>query len=212
MSMTTVVIRKGRAKPLWAGHPWVFAGSIHRVEGEPVNGDLVRVVDDRGRSIGCGFWHDSSALRVRILTRGEGEVDTASVIATRVRDAVALRRAAGVMDSTNLWRCIHGDGDGLPGVVADVVGDWVVVQLSVLGMERHLDALAAAISTELGCKGVWLRGGARHADREGLPAEDRLLLGEEPPETIWAEEQGVAYGVDLRRGAKTGHFSDQREN
>jgi 23S rRNA (cytosine1962-C5)-methyltransferase len=96
--------------------------------------------------------------------------------------------------------------------VADRFGEWVVVQVSVLGMERLLDPLADALVETLRPRGVWLRGGARHAKGEGIAAGDRLLRGEEPPPVAWVREGGVKFGVDLRSGAKTGHFCDQREN
>lgn len=207
-----VLLRRGRAKPLWAGHPWVYAESVDRVEGAPADGDLVEVADERGRFVARGFWNSRSVLRVRVLTREEGAADPAAVVAARVREAVALREAAGVPAETEIWRAVHGEGDGLPGVTADVCGAWIVVQVSVLGMERLLDPLADALDAAVHPRGVWLRGGARHAKGEGVAAGDRLLRGEEPPEVVWARERGVRFGVDLRGGAKAGHFSDQREN
>ncbi len=210
--MGRVHLRRGRAKPLWAGHPWVYAESVDRVEGSPADGDLVEVVDEAGRFVARGFWNSRSVLRVRVLSREEGAENPAAVIRGRVREAVALRETAGIRAETDVFRVIHGEGDGLPGVTADYCAGWVVVQVSVLGMETLLDPLADALVEALRPRGVWLRGGARHAKAEGVGAGDRLLRGEEPPETAWARERGVLFGVDLRGGAKAGHFSDQREN
>ena len=210
--MATVVLRRGRAKPLWAGHPWVLLSSILRVEGDPRDGDAVEVRDSDSRFIGRGLWNSRSLLRVRVLTLREDAPPFAAIVAGRVRAAVALRALAGVPAETDAYRVVHAEGDGLPGVVADRYGDFVVVQLSVLGMEPLLDALADALVNALGSRGVWLRGGARHAGEEGVAAGDRLLRGEAPPETAWVRENGVWLGVDLRSGAKTGHFADQREN
>ena len=208
----TVVLRGGKAKPLWAGHPWVYVGSVERVDGGPADGDLVDVRDADGRFVARGFWNSRSVLRVRVLHREEAARDPAAVVAARVRAAVALREAAGVPGETGAWRVIHGDGDGLPGVVADLAGGWIVVQVSVLGVERLLDPLADALVAALRPRGVWLRGGARHARGEGVAAGDRLLRGEAPPPVAWTRERGVWFGIDLRAGAKTGHFADQRES
>jgi 23S rRNA (cytosine1962-C5)-methyltransferase len=210
--MATVRLRRGKAKPLWAGHPWVYGQSVERVEGDPADGDLVEVRDDAGRFVARGFWNSRSILRVRVLTRDEGAEDPGAVVRERVRRAAALREAAGVPAETEVYRVVHGDGDGLPGTVADACGGWVVVQVSVLGMERHLEALADGLEEALRPRGVWLRSGARHAKGEGVAGEDRSLRGAPPPAVAWVKERGVAFGVDLRGGAKTGHFADQREN
>jgi 23S rRNA (cytosine1962-C5)-methyltransferase len=208
-----VAIRRGRARPLWAGHPWIFASSVDRVEGSPADGDLVEVRDDAGRFLARGFWNGRSLLRVRVLTLRADHPPLADLVAERVRRAVALRRDAGVPAATEAWRAVHGEGDFLPGVVADAFGPFVVLQVSVKGMEALVDPLAAALARECGARGVWLRGGARHADREGVvEGEDRAVLGEEPPETAWCRESGTWFGVDIRGGQKTGHFADQREN
>jgi 23S rRNA (cytosine1962-C5)-methyltransferase len=142
----------------------------------------------------------------------EGARDPAAVVAARVRAAADLRVLAGVPAETEAWRLVHGEGDGLPGVVADRYGEWVVLQVSVLGMERLLDPLADAIAAAVRPRGIWLRGGARHAREEGVAGGDRVLRGAEPPAVVEVRERGVRFGVDLRGGAKTGHFADQREN
>ena len=208
----TVRLLRGRTKPLWAGHPWVYAASIERVEGSPADGEVVEVRDDAGRFVARGFWNSRSVLRVRVLTREEGATDLPAVVAARVRAAVALRRESGVPAETDAYRVVHAEGDGLPGIVVDACADHLVLQVSVLGMERLLEPLCDALEEALRPRGIWLRGGARHAREEGIAEGDRLLRGTEPPETVWVRERGVGFGVDLRSGAKTGHFSDQREN
>ena len=210
--MATVHLVRGRAKPVWAGHPWIYAASIASVEGEPADGDVVEIRDDARRWVARGFWNSRSLLRVRVLTMDEAATDPAAVVAARVRSAWALRTDAGVTAETDAFRLIHSEGDGLPGVIADHYAGWVVVQISVLGMERLLEPLARALGEAASPRGIWLRGGARHAKAEGVGAGDRALAGPAPPETVWVRERGVGFGVDLRAGAKTGHFPDQREN
>ncbi len=210
--MATVHLLRGKAKPLWAGHPWVYAASIARVEGDPADGDLVDVRAEEGTWIARGFWNSRSLLRVRVLSHNAEAKDPAATVAEHVRRAHALRLLAGVPSETGIWRLLHGEGDALPGVVADVCGGFVVLQISVLGMQRLIPALVDAVAKAVRPRGIWLRAGARHAREEGVSDREGVLRGKEPPPVVWARERGVWFGVDVRGGAKTGHFADQREN
>src|SRR6266511_1203276 len=113
-----VVLRKGRAKPLWFGHPWVYANAVGRVEGEPQPGDVVSLHDHDGRFIGRGFWNPRSQIPVRLCTRAD---------AVRARLGLASER-------TNVYRLVNSEGDDLPGLVVDVYGDAAVAQITTLGI------------------------------------------------------------------------------
>jgi len=207
-----VVLAKGRARPAWAGHPNVYEGAIERVDGEPVEGGEVDVVDSSGRFIGRGVWSADSALRVRILRNTRGSID-AAFIARRVRQAVALRRDVLGMDAvSDAWRVVHGDGDRLSGVVADLYGDWIVLQVTNRAMADRREALASALLEAVGAKGVWERAAPKFAKREGFHPGGGKLAGETPPETVVIQERGLRFTVDLVKGQKTGHFLDQRDN
>src|SRR6266508_4079759 len=113
--MTDVYIKKGRAKPLWFGHPWLYSEAILRVDGSLEPGDEVRVLDDLGRVIGRGFANPRSQLRVRMAARQDVPLDDAW-IAARLTDARALRQRLGLPSAeTDAYRLVNSEGDSLPG-------------------------------------------------------------------------------------------------
>ncbi len=207
-----VTLAKGRARPLWAGHSNVYEGAIEGVEGVPVDGGDVDVLDHRGRFVGRGVWNGRSVVRVCVLRSTRGDLDAAFVL-RRVRRAVELRRDVLRLPAvSDAWRVVHGDGDRLPGVVADRYGDWVVLQVTGRAMADRRGALAAALLVATGARGVWERAAPRFAERDGFHAGGGRLAGETPPETIDIAEHGVRFRIDVVRGQKTGHFLDQRDN
>lgn len=211
--MEAVTLKKGRARPVWAGHPWVLSGAIGKVSGEPSSGDTVLVRDDAGAAIGTGFFSPKSPIRVRMLTRDPEEAIDGDFFRRRIRAAVDLRlRLALPSADTTAYRLIHGDGDHLPGVVADRYGDFLVLQLTVAGMERRRDELAEILLKESGARGVLLDPVPAFAPDEGLTGDGGHLAGEEPPAEIEIRECGVRMIVDPIKGQKTGHFADHREN
>ncbi|MCE9635355.1 MAG: class I SAM-dependent rRNA methyltransferase [Planctomycetes bacterium] len=211
--MTRVILADRHARPAWAGHPLVFSGAIDRVEdGTPATGDEVDVTDLKGRFIGRGVWHQDSAVRVRIWRWTPGAID-ADFIRRRVADAVALRRDVLKLPArTNAYRVIHGDGDRIPGVVCDVYGDWIVMQVTNRSAADRRQAIADAVLGATGAKGVWERAATSYAESEGFHPGGGRLAGEAAPETVDVTDDGVVWRVDLRGGPKTGHFIDQREN
>ncbi|MET0591746.1 MAG: hypothetical protein ABW133_03545, partial [Polyangiaceae bacterium] len=150
-SMATVVLKAGHIQPVWAGHPWVYAQAVQRVEGGAVAGDEVAVTDPRGNYMGRGFYSPGSAIPVRILVRdSETPIDTA-LFRARVKHAVERRGLLGLPSAeTNAVRIIHAEGDDLPGLVVDLFGDVAVVQIGTIGMKRRedmiLDAIEEAVS------------------------------------------------------------------
>ncbi len=211
--MKEVTLKKGRSRPVWAGHPWVMSGAVASVTGEPATGDTVLVRDHVGSPIGRGFFSPGSQIRVRMLTLDPEERIDEGFFRRRVRRAVALRESLMLPSGeTSAYRLIHGDGDRLPGVVADRYGDYVVLQLTVSGMERRKEELATILMEEAGVRGVHLDPVTAFAEKEGLTGVGGLLAGEDLPDEIPILEKGVKMLVDPRQGQKTGHFADHREN
>lgn len=208
-----IVLADRHAKPAWAGHPNVFDGAVERVEGgTPATGDEVDVVDVKERYVGRGVYHAESAVRVRIYRWTKGPID-ADFLRRRVADAVALRRdVLRIQDRTQAWRVLHGDGDRLPGVVADRYGDWIVLKVTTRAAADRRAALAEALLAETGARGVWERASSSYAAAEGFHPGGGRLAGEAAPEVVEVAEDGVRWKVDLRSGTKTGHFIDQRDN
>ena len=209
-NLPVVHVINGRQKKLLQGHPWVYGNEIERVEGEIVDGDLVTVVDFRGRYMGTGFYNSRSLITVRLLTHRQEEI-TDELIAARVRAACDYRRFVMQREGTDSCRLIYGEADRLPGVIADRFGGVIVLQVLALGMERYTQVIADAL---IACEQPTCL--LRNNDdairiKEGMTCFTKVLHGELPGETI-ISENGVKLAVDVRGGQKTGYFLDQKDN
>lgn len=205
-------LQKDLARHLRAGHPWVFRKAIEKAPRGLAAGAVVDVTDG-GRFVARGYFDPHSAISVRILTREPAEEIDAAFWRRRIARALALR--AELLRDTSGWRMVHGESDGLPGVVADRYARFAVLKLYSAGLVPHRAAVVEALRAEAeGLAGVYGRDEIPRDDDEeegGAPA-GRVLWGAEPPERIEIEEHGMKLLVDVRRGQKTGHFLDQREN
>jgi 23S rRNA (cytosine1962-C5)-methyltransferase len=177
-------------------------------------GAVVDVVD-AGRFVARGYYDPHSAISVRILTRDPAEAVDAPFWRRRVARALALRRD--LVSGTDAYRIVHGESDGLPGVVADRYDRFAVLKLYSAGLTPHRPAIVEALRAEAeDLAGVYGRDEIPRDDlddgEEGGAPAGRVLWGAEPPERIAVEEHGMKLLVDVRRGQKTGHFLDQREN
>ena len=209
-NLPVVHVINGRQKKLLQGHPWVYGNEIERVEGEIVDGDLVTVVDFRGRYMGTGFYNSRSLITVRLLTHRQEEI-TDELIASRVKAACDYRRFVMQREGTDSCRLIYGEADRLPGVIADRFGGVIVLQVLALGMERYTQVIADAL---IACEQptcLLLNNDDAIRIKEGMTCFTKVLHGELPGETI-ISENGVKLAVDVRGGQKTGYFLDQKEN
>ena len=202
-SATVIVSAKGAAR--WqAGHPWIYRTDIYDEPRDAAG--IVTVADRRGRRHGQALYSPKSEIRLRLLTRG-GEPIDAAWWEGRIRTAAALRSG---IDAT-AYRVVHAEGDGLPSLVVDRYGPYVVAQLLSAGLERVRDDVVAGIRAALEPDGVLLRNDAAIRRHEGLPLEVVPVDGV-VPDTIEVAEHGVRYLTAPRTGQKTGAFLDQREN
>ena len=212
MTCPQVALRRGSDRLVLDGHPWVYSGAIDHNSGGIAPGEIVDVVNFKDRFIGRGYCNPRSNIAVRMLTR-EPRVIDASFFAAAIDRARQARLQHPSLQSTNAYRLIHGESDGLPGLIVDSYAGFLVVQLHTTGMDRCRDAVVEALNAVVEPRGIYERSdvGTRRAD--GL--NDRptgLLSGESPPQTIEFCENGVTLQVDVRRGQKTGFFLDQRDN
>jgi 23S rRNA (cytosine1962-C5)-methyltransferase len=212
--MRTLVLEAGRAKPLWQGHPWVFADSVARVEGDAGDAaDWVRVADAEGRIIGHGFASEGSAIRVRLLVRGDEAPQPDAVLGDRIARAAALRRRLFPdPERTDAYRLVHADGDGVPGLIVDRLGDVLVAQFATRPMHARREALGERLIAETGASALLARA-AGFEEVEGIPEDDvAFALGAAIPERVAIREEGLHLEAQPRAGQKTGHYADQREN
>lgn len=213
MTCPELILRANSERLLLKGHPWVYSGAVARVDGDVEPGQIVDVISDRGRFVGRGYYNPRSTIAVRILAHDRSRTIDGAFMAGRIGRAVQLRREDPLLGETDAVRLVHGESDGLPGLIVDEYAGHLVLQLHTWGMERLRAEIVDALMEVVSPRSVYERSdvGTRRAD--GL--QDRptgLRAGEEPPELIEIHERGVRLLVDVRNGQKTGLFIDQREN
>jgi 23S rRNA (cytosine1962-C5)-methyltransferase len=198
-----VVSAKGAGR--WqAGHPWIYRTDIYD---EPRAGPgIVPVTDRRGRHLGQALYSPHSEIRLRLLTRGIEPID-AGWWGERITAAAARRGAL----AATAYRVVHAEGDGLPSLVVDRYGPYVVAQLLSAGLEAARDAVVAGIGAALAPEAILFRNDSAIRRHEGLPLEVVAALGT-VPDAVPVEEHGIRYLAAPQRGQKTGAFLDQREN
>jgi 23S rRNA (cytosine1962-C5)-methyltransferase len=208
-SAAKVFLKRGRARPLWFGHPWVYANAVARVEGEAGLGAVVSLLDHDGRFIGRGIYNSRSQIPVRLLTRSEEPID-GDFFLRRLRSAQAVRAALALpSDGTTAYRLVNSEGDGLPGLVVDVFADAAVFQTSTLGMALWRDEIGQAIEETLRPKTLYEVAAGSYAEVEGFAAESRVVRGEPRPQ-VPCQEDGIRLEAEPLGGQKTGLFLDQR--
>jgi 23S rRNA (cytosine1962-C5)-methyltransferase len=209
----TVILKKGRAKPVLQRHPWVYSGAVDRVEGDPTEGGIVDVRDAGNNWLARGYVNQQSQIVVRLLTWEQDEPVDAAFWWARLERAVAARRALADDPAIDAYRLVHAESDYLPGLIVDRYGAWLVVQFLTLGVERWRDELIGLLVDLVdGVRGVYERSDVDVREKEGLEQRVGLLWGEEPPQEIEIVENGRRFLVDVRQGHKTGFYLDQREN
>ena len=205
--MTKVTVTTRGASRWASGHPWIYR-TDSRVPDGLESGDIVRVHDERGRFLGQACLSLTSKITLRRISRSDQPVDV-DFFRQRIAAAAQLRRS--LFPGDNAWRVIHGDGDGLPGLVVDRYGEYLSVQFLIPAMDRRRDLLVPLLVEQFACKGIMNRSDSAVRALEGLPAEKGVLWGQ-VPDTVSIREGQLELTVSLEHGQKTGSFLDQREN
>ena len=205
--MKTVRLREGKERSLLRRHPWVFEGSI--AKGRADLGETVRVEDAGGRFLAWGAYSPQSAIRVRAWSFDEAERIDAAFFQRRLARAVALRQCLPV--ASDGVRLVHGEADGLPGLIVDRYGDTLSAQFMAAGTERWKDVLADTLLAATGCNRLYERSDAAARSREGLPMTTGWLRGSGDTSITLTEHQWRLQ-LDVAAGHKTGFYLDQRDN
>jgi 23S rRNA (cytosine1962-C5)-methyltransferase len=205
-----LVLKPGREKSLKRHHPWIFSGSVGRVDGRPESGDTVAVYSAHGGFLARAAYNPKSQISARVWSWHENEEIDGAFFERRIRAAIAGRVHPTIPPET--CRLVYGEADGLPGLIADRYGDTIVVQLSAAGAERWRVEIAEALMKLTGAARIYERSDVDVRELEGLPSRVGVLCGDEPPETIAISEHSVNFLVDVRHGHKTGFYLDQRSN
>jgi 23S rRNA (cytosine1962-C5)-methyltransferase len=205
-----IFLKAGRDGPVRGGNPWIFSHAIARAEPSALTaGEWVEVRDAGGDLVGLGYYNPNTTIAVRMLAFGAAP-RPAEIIGQRLRRAVELRKQI-ISEETNCYRLANGEGDGLPGVVADRYDDVAVVQLLTAGAERMRDEVVAGLSELLAPRAIVERSHGAVRRQERLADRAEVLAGELTRETV-VSENGIRLAIDFEHGQKTGYFLDQREN
>lgn len=187
-------------------HPWIFRGHLLRAP-ECKPGDMIAFMDKKETVLGWGLWSES-ALCIRALSFGSHEPDQMDLLRSRLERALAARRLWCAGEEAFRW--VHGEGDGLPGITADLYGDVLSLQLSAFGWYRHADEVAKIFRKVKKLSAIILRNDTKHLEKEGIPQEVKPLLGEMPKEPLYVRIGGLLEPVDVAGGQKTGSYLDVR--
>jgi 23S rRNA (cytosine1962-C5)-methyltransferase len=207
-----LILKPGRERPLLRRHPWIFSGSVARVEGEPGSGATVEIISQQGQWLARASFSPQSQIRARVWSWQEDERIDESFFLRRFQAARQLRQELGLESETDAVRLVHAESDGLAGIVVDRYGGWGSIQLLSAGAEAWRGTIISCLR-ELG----WFDGLVERSDvevrtLEGLEERSQVVFGDTEIATILIQEAGNRYFVDLLEGQKTGFYLDQRAN
>lgn len=213
MSIPKVILKARRAQPFFGRHPWVYAGAIDRIEGQPADGDEVELLSSAGNFVARGLYNSQSKIHVRLYSWEPGIGLDGAFFRDRISRAVALRHDILKLNQPDAgYRVVFSEADFLSGLVVDRYGDWLTVQFTALGLARLRDAILESLRELLNPRGIYLRTEKGIGKLEGVELHDGLLHGEPPPPELAIVENGLRVFVNLAEGQKTGYYLDQRDN
>lgn len=211
-ALPVVRLKRGRYKSVLSRHPWIFSGSISSVHGSPVPGAVVDVHDQEGGFLARGYYNPHSQITVRILTWNESEPIDRDFWRRRLQASIARRGPLLESTETTAYRLAFAESDGLPGLIVDRYGEWVVLQSLTYGIEPWKTTLADLLVELTHARGVYERSDVDVRAQERLESVTGDLAGERVAERVIVSENGLRFQVDIAGGHKTGFYLDQRDN
>ena len=202
-----IYLKKNEEKRIVAGHSWVYANEVARIEGKDKNGSLASVFSSDGKFIGKGYINHASKILVRIFIRGN-ETDDKEFYLRRLTEAWKYRVKLGY---GNCCRVVFAEADNLPALIVDKYGDYLAVQFLSLGVDMRKKLITECLAEIFLPKGIFERSDVALRKKEGLTEVKGVLYGE-VPDLVEIEENGLKMLVDVKNGQKTGYFLDQKEN
>lgn len=202
-----IYLKKNEEKRIVAGHSWVYANEVARIEGKDKNGSLASVFSSDGKFIGKGYINHASKILVRIFIRGN-ETDDKEFYLRRLTEAWQYRVKLGY---GNCCRVVFAEADNLPALIVDKYGDYLAVQFLSLGVDMRKKLITECLAEIFLPKGIFERSDVALRKKEGLTEVKGVLYGE-VPDLVEIEENALKMLVDVKNGQKTGYFLDQKEN
>jgi 23S rRNA (cytosine1962-C5)-methyltransferase len=212
MKTPIITLKTGREKSLRQKHPWIFASALENTPEGLEPGETVAIHSSEGEKFGLAAFSPDSQIRARMWCWDEEQAIDRDFFEKKISQAVALRQLIGVAQTTNSYRLIHGESDGLPGLIVDRYDTVLVVQMLTAGIETHCQEIIEILSQIEGCEAIYERSDVDVRFLEGLSPRKGLLWGKMPADPLLVIENGLKFEVDLENGQKTGFFLDQREN
>lgn len=211
-NMIDVVLKKGKEKAVHQKHPWIFSGAIDKVKGNPLNGEVIKVLAADQSFLGYGYYNGQSRVAVRLLEWEEDNIIDKAWYELRLKNAIASRAHLLSDLETNTCRLVFSEADYLPGLIVDKYADYLSLQILSAGMENVKAELIEILIAELNPIGIFDKSDANARTHENLEVSQGLLWGETPPEFIEVKENGVRYHINIADGQKSGFYCDQRDN
>ena len=207
-----IVVTAKAMKALKRHHPWVFSGGIKKSAAAPVSGQTVILVSDAGVPLACGAYSPKSQIRLRIWSHNPDTRIDDLFFNTALNAAIQMRNTIPLPRPCTAVRLVNAESDGLPGLIVDRYGDYLVCQFLSAGTEFWKTVIVEQLRTLVPVKGIYERSDADVREKEGLPRTNGALWGERPPDLVTVEIGEIRVLVDIHKGHKTGFYLDQREN
>ena len=198
--MSAIILKPGREKSLLRRHPWIFSGGVQSVEGNPASGSTLDLLSSKGDFLARAAYSPISQIRARVWTFDPAEAVDAEFFRRRIRQAIAGRITLNLEHSTDAYRLVHAESDGIPGLIVDRYGDVLVLQSLTAGSEYWKEPIADILLEETGLKAIYERSDADVRGLEGLEPKVGILRGSIPHDPITINEHGLQFKVNFAEG------------
>lgn len=209
-----ITLKKGKEQSVRRYHPWIFSGAIAGITGSPAEGDVVEVESSDGKYLATGHWSPGS-IAVRILSFGPCQADR-DFFRKKLSDALHYRISTGIAgrEDTNAWRLVHGEGDGMPGLIVDLYGNVAVMQAHTAGFWHIREMIAEILMEIMGntISSVYDKSEGTLPFMANLGAANKFVAGIDAGSNAIVKENGYKFRVSWETGQKTGFFIDQRDS
>ncbi len=205
-----LILKEGREIPILRRHPWIFSGAILSQEGDPDPGATVKITNDKGEFLGWGAFSPKSQIRARIWSWDPDQKIDGAFIRKRLESSITYRKQIGY--DYPMRRLVHAESDGLPGLVVDQYGDYLVLQLLSAGIEYWKEEIVKQLVDLIKPDGIYERSDVEVRVLEGMEKRTGILFGNFPNELLKIHQDGLDHWIDFQQGHKTGYYLDQRLN
>ncbi|MEM8534109.1 MAG: class I SAM-dependent methyltransferase [Chloroflexota bacterium] len=210
--MAIVTLLAGKERPVIQRHPWIFSGALKKGQTSTDRGAVIDVHTTDGEWLARGTWSSDSQIRVRLFTWDVDEALNETLLRRRIERACEARRLLPEAHNTNAYRLVYAESDGIPGLIVDRYGDYLVVQCLTQGMEARAEGVIKILAETLQPRGIYERSDADIRSKEGLQPTEGLRWGNLPPELLTIQDGDSSFYISLSEGQKTGFYLDQSIN